>query len=604
MLRGPQSVAAASRTTTVVRGKNSGVGSPEQRRAVAESLEARVASLASRQSRTLRSSGTSERSWDLGDIALALRWWATCFAVISTFAPATTETRSVSRDVVGTILLVLYGVLRTVLPLRPGSGRRLYVAVALESALAAFVAFLTGGWHSPMLIMVGSALLVAGLVGGLRALVASALGALGFAALGGALAWAGVVGVGMSTIVVERAGEVAGMGAIGAYAHRIFYAGGSAYNRLRWMNEIHALLFELYGLAAEHSGLFTLDGAVGATVSRLRDVLDSDVVVLLLRPATAEGTEQPWQVAYCAGVPLGADVSERELPEALATCSATKEPVLRAHLGAGTGLALSSVTGVYAPVAVRGALIGLLALERREGPSFNDEDSDALQAVARHGGLAVDNARTYLRLRNLGAEEERERIARELHDRIGQSLAAVAFNVDRLSASLPPEAPAQLERELDALAGDVRGVNAEIREKLAELRGGPNAEVDLVRLLDGFLMRVETRSKLKVSFDHALDGRLPEVVEREIWRIACEAIRNVERHASARRLSVALRDEGVYTVVEISDDGEGIDVARTLRADAYGIVGMRERADLLGATLAFDSTPGFGTTVRLRVPRI
>jgi len=537
-------------------------------------------------------------------MALAVRWGALCLALISAFAPISVATgNNLRRDIVGASILVAYCIVRTLRPIRSSdSSRALLPATCTETALCVAVAFVTGGWSSPLLLMVGCSLLIAGLLGGLQALGASIITILALllaAEVAGTLSW--LKGV-RSIVAAQKIPELIVMGLVGTYVHRVFHNQGSRYNQIRWMNAVHALLFDLNTVAAENPEVFTLRGAVNATVIRLRDVLFADVVVVILRNPTAEGAEQPWEVVHCSGVELAPLIRETDLPAAIVECIGSLRLEMTEAPAASSGFDPAAVSGLYVPILTRGALVGLLALERRDPEKFTVEDAEVVSEMARYAGLAIDNARSYLRLRNLGAEEERERIARELHDRIGQSLAAVAFNVDRIIASLPKTMPPDLPPELNMIAVEIRAVNAEIREKLAELRGGPSATLDLVRLLEGFLLRVEMRSKLRVSFDHQIDRRLPEIVEREIWRIACEAIRNVERHSGAENLSVSLRNEGAATVLEVCDDGNGISKGQLLRPDAFGYVGMRERADLIEATLVLDSVPSIGTTVRLRVP--
>jgi len=538
-------------------------------------------------------------------MALAVRWGALCLALISAFAPISGAAgNNLRRDIIGASILVAYCIVRTLRPIRSGSSNRaLLPATCTETALCVAVAFVTGGWSSPLLLMVGCSLLIAGLLGGLSALGASVVTVLVLVLAGevaGTVSW--LRGV-RSIVAAQRIPELIVMGLVGAYVHRVFHNQGSRYNQIRWMNEVHALLFDLNTVAAENPEVFTLRGAVNATVARLREVLSADVVVVILTNPTAEGAEQPWEVVYSSGVELAALIREADLPTAILDNMGSGRLEMTGVIATGSGFDLAAVSGLYVPILTRGALVGLLALERRNQERFTIGDIEVVSEMARYAGLAIDNARSYLRLRNLGAEEERERIARELHDRVGQSLAAVAFNVDRIIASLPPGAPPGLPSELNRIAVEVRGVNAEIREKLAELRGGPSADLDLVRLLEGFLLRVEMRSKLNVSFDHQIERRLSDVVEREIWRIACEAIRNVERHSGAENLSVSLRNDGTATVLEVRDDGSGVSKGQLLRPDAFGFVGMRERADLIEATLVLDSVPNRGTTVRLRVPQ-
>jgi signal transduction histidine kinase len=108
---------------------------------------------------------------------------------------------------------------------------------------------------------------------------------------------------------------------------------------------------------------------------------------------------------------------------------------------------------------------------------------------------------------------------------------------------------------------------------------------------------VGARTGLVVSFTHEEQARLPLLQERELWRIAQEAVTNVEHHAKARMLEVRWRYDGRKATLEVIDDGAGFSVGRDGRNDSFGITGMRERADAIGATLGIASGPG-GTTVR------
>ena len=110
--------------------------------------------------------------------------------------------------------------------------------------------------------------------------------------------------------------------------------------------------------------------------------------------------------------------------------------------------------------------------------------------------------------------------------------------------------------------------------------------------------RVRERSGLQVTFEHRSDVRLPLPQERELWRIAQEAIANVERHAAATRLDLRWWCDGTAAVLEVTDDGKGFPVGAAARIDAYGMLGMRERADSIGAQLVVTSEPGRGTTIR------
>ncbi|MBV9412027.1 MAG: sensor histidine kinase, partial [Acidimicrobiia bacterium] len=221
-----------------------------------------------------------------------------------------------------------------------------------------------------------------------------------------------------------------------------------------------------------------------------------------------------------------------------------------------------------------------------------------VEGLMEPAALAIDNARWFARLRTVGAAEERTRIARELHDRIGQSLAYVAFELDRILKRAEGQT---VHDDLERLRADVRSVVGEVRETLYDMRTDVTETRGLVDALEGFLSRVRDRAGVETSFRHQESARLPVPQEREMWRIAQEAITNVERHARATHLNVQWRCDGNSALLVVTDDGLGFPVGRAGRVDSYGMLGMRERADAIGAVLEFESEQGRGTTVRCRL---
>ena len=127
---------------------------------------------------------------------------------------------------------------------------------------------------------------------------------------------------------------------------------------------------------------------------------------------------------------------------------------------------------------------------------------------------------------------------------------------------------------------------------------------NMAATLTAFLDRVEACTNLHVELKASTSGRLPLLQERELWRIAQEAITNVERHADAERVTVTWRCDGSRALLLVVDDGVGFAGERAGRLDSYGILGMRERAASIGATLEVTGEPGVGTTVRCEVTPI
>ena len=196
----------------------------------------------------------------------------------------------------------------------------------------------------------------------------------------------------------------------------------------------------------------------------------------------------------------------------------------------------------------------------------------------------------------MGADEERTRIARDLHDRIGQSLAYLAFELDRIVANQGKGD--DVGPSLEHLRDDVRSVIREVRDTLYDLRTDVSDRQDMAATLESHIARVRERSHLEIELFCDRGARLPILQEREMWRIAQEALTNVERHANATRARVLWRCNGVSAALEVTDNGKGFPIGTAGRLDSYGILGMRERASSIGATLELSSQVGRGTRVR------
>jgi two-component system sensor histidine kinase UhpB len=198
--------------------------------------------------------------------------------------------------------------------------------------------------------------------------------------------------------------------------------------------------------------------------------------------------------------------------------------------------------------------------------------------------------------RALAAQEaERLRIARELHDEVGQTLTAVALRAERAAGELPAAAPALLEiintvhRSLD----DVRRIARELRPEALD-------DLGLIDALISLCLRMERQGARRVLRE--LEGGLPPLsaeVELVIYRVAQEALTNTFRHADATQVRVALRRAGEHLVLTIADDGRGLPAQ--MPTPASGLAGMRERAILIGGELEIDSSAGGGVEVRLTV---
>jgi two-component system sensor histidine kinase UhpB len=194
-------------------------------------------------------------------------------------------------------------------------------------------------------------------------------------------------------------------------------------------------------------------------------------------------------------------------------------------------------------------------------------------------------------------ESERRRIARELHDEVGQTLTGVILQVEGLSAQIPEQLRPQLEELRETVrhgAEEVRTIARRLRPDVLEELGLSSA---LAALAGGF------ERQFRVAVERDLDRGVEVSPEEELvlYRVAQEALTNVARHAGATRVWLELRAAPEGVVLEVRDDGCGL--SEPALASSNGIRGMRERAMLVDATLSIASRPGAGTTVRLAIER-
>ena len=233
---------------------------------------------------------------------------------------------------------------------------------------------------------------------------------------------------------------------------------------------------------------------------------------------------------------------------------------------------------------VRARLVGgpqIIAIAR----AFNDM-LDRLEVERR------ESARYAL----MAQEEERLRIARELHDEVGQTLTGVMLQIEGLAPAIPDELRAQLEE----LRETARHGTEEVRRIARQLRPEALEELGLPSALGALAGAFNEHARIPVERRVQPGPSLSREQELVVYRVAQEALTNIARHAAATHVLLELQCIDENTVLRVRDDGRGMAPESLLSSN--GIRGMRERAMLIGANLSIDSPPGGGTEVRLTIP--
>ncbi|HTZ08125.1 MAG TPA: GAF domain-containing sensor histidine kinase [Acidimicrobiales bacterium] len=518
-----------------------------------------------------------------------LRWATLCLAL----ALAVVAQRGASAAVGGAVL-VAYTLGRTIWPIGREEGRWQTIgALLLEVAVGVAVVETTGFDHSPFLICLGVSTVIAGFAGGLRVMSGlAAIAGLAVALPSLFLASGGVA----ANASVQFGVELVLVGVVGGFSRYLVEDAHQAReglsDRVEHLAEVNELLLDLHRATEREVTPMHVEGAARWALERLEEMFDPDVAaVVLLDPATGS-----WHVAAATGVRTGTPERPVELLPALRLAAEGHEPLTRDDLE--QGLSYRSRWGLYCPMRARGEVVGVLAVESKAGRGSDPRDRRRLSDLAKAAALAIDNARWLERIHTLGMEQERSRLARELHDHIGQSVVYIGFELDRLVQLNHGRA---VQGDLMALRGDLRDLVEEMRDMLVDLRSDVSETQGVDGVLRSFLDRVNKRNRVEVSLVAEADSRMPLPVEREVWRVAREAVMNAERHAHASHVSILWLCNHDGALLEVADDGVGIPAGKVAGSSGYGLIGMRERADSIGAQLEITSGPGTGTLVRMRV---
>jgi signal transduction histidine kinase len=542
-------------------------------------------------------SGTFDLDHRLGTLVGSLRWAAISLGLLAV------ATKSPTRPLflLPGLALATFGVAQTVRPVHLDPPERsLHVVVAIECVLVAFAIAATGGDTSPFVLAAAVPVLLAGYDLGRRRRA-------GFAFVAFLALVLAVVLLDHDPQSQRAAAEVGILlllcGVLGAFARRLVDELGlhqeAALDKVTRLATANELLVALHGVAQTLPASLDLREVLDSTRTRLRSLFRFGSLTFLVR----DDTRDEWTVELAEGLrlprQLRGDLLARPLQAVLDRGAAVLETDLL--VGAdGRGCSPMARSGMYVALRARGRIMGLIAVEDTAPGRYSHDDVALLTGLAGPLALAVDNALWFLRLRRFGAEAERARIARDLHDRLAQSLAYVAFELERLAQRGDGDGRTALA-ELHQV---VRGIVGELRETLYQLRAGVSEDADLDHVAAEYLARYEERTGVIVHWRSRLERHLPYQIEQELWRVLQEALTNIEHHAHATSCAIDYRVTGTRVTLVIEDDGRGFDPS-FVSGDHYGLIGMRERADALGAHLVVESLPGQGArvSVELEVPQ-
>jgi signal transduction histidine kinase len=253
------------------------------------------------------------------------------------------------------------------------------------------------------------------------------------------------------------------------------------------------------------------------------------------------------------------------------------------------------------PLKTETQVIGALDVMNKPG-GFNQDDVRVINLFAYQAAINIEHARLQQQAEELAVLEERQRLARELHDSVTQALYSVNLHADAARLALENKQSAAAIENLKNLRGVIREAMFDMRLLIYELHPLALEKEGLVAALRARVSAVEERAGLPAQISVEGERRLPLKIEEEIYRIAQEGLNNIVKHAQSNQVHINLRYGEKAVMLELQDDGVGFDPEAAKRNGGIGLRGMGERVRQMGGELQIESTLGQGTRLRVRIP--
>jgi len=263
-----------------------------------------------------------------------------------------------------------------------------------------------------------------------------------------------------------------------------------------------------------------------------------------------------------------------------------------------------AMTCLSAPIRSKGNNIGAIIVARRTSRPLSSDDVDLVTALGLQVGPVLQNAQLFSKSGAIAVLQERQRVAREVHDGLAQTLGYLNIQMgitDRLLADGEPEKAAA---ELAAMGRVTRDAYEDLRQSIVDLRVPVSLRGDLRRTLREYVERFSLQTGVPCHFENRRGSpvALSPSAEVQIIRIVQEALTNVKKHAPGAKVWLSLKTNHRQVHATIEDDGPGFDLASIGHSGRFGLRTMKERAESVGGTFAVESRPGSGTRLQVTVP--
>jgi signal transduction histidine kinase len=257
------------------------------------------------------------------------------------------------------------------------------------------------------------------------------------------------------------------------------------------------------------------------------------------------------------------------------------------------------VSWIGIPIMSRNSLIGVLSAHAAQADFFRPDMVELMQAFANQIAIVFESNRLYRQARTLAAAGERDRLARELHDSVTQSLYSVRLYAEAVRAALAAGKMPAADKNLDQLISIARDGMSDLRLLIFELSPPVLEELGLLGALQKRLEMVESRAGIHSEFHVDGEPDLPQDIETQLYWVVYEALSNVLKHAQAQHVSLHFDFSDGRSVVILHDDGVGFDSAALSGRESSGLKNINERVEMIGGKIQIESRPGEGTMIKI-----
>jgi len=305
-----------------------------------------------------------------------------------------------------------------------------------------------------------------------------------------------------------------------------------------------------------------------------------------------------FEEAYCSiSIPLGEGIWGRVAQEGV--------PIVSDHVNGEQRHKYMHDIGIHShlcvPLKIKDKVIGVMSAASDHAEAFDQSDKIIMQTLANQVSVAIDNARLYEQARHLAVLDERQRLGRELHDSVTQSLYGISLYAQAATGRIAINQFDQAKEYLNDIQNTAQESLADMRLLIFELRPPILEKEGLIPALQNRLMSVENRAKIKSNIKSNLTSRLPSHVEEGLYQIAREALNNIIKHARAKNILISVQKVQKCISMEIVDNGIGFEPKNACGQGCLGLVNMKELVQSQGWQLLIESSPGNGARIKVEI---